>query len=263
MFLIFFIILLIALSSCAKKIQGAGSASIAPSVSEVLLTFQPEVQVLGETQEQDREEKIEDKRGLRIGIGVSNLRPYLVGVYVSEESAFGLGLGGIIFSGFQKSYDVLTGDLSFLTRWLKGKNSFLGLGIGVGGSIAQDENWSRLGKKTNLFEAHFYGQLHLGVRPPGSGIGVALDFKIGGFYIASPVFVDISQELKQQTGNEYIRERDNIRGLSFTPSFGINWSMVDGKVLSYLGFTLPLTTFLIFEPDFHPYIPSLNFIMVF
>lgn len=179
----------------------------------------------------------------------------------------GLGLGGIIFSGLGKEYNVITSDLSFIIKYIKGEDSFLGIGGGIGGALASDFNWAREGKIINLTEAHAYGQIHVATTPQGSSLSFLITMRVGAFYIKTPVLIDISRELMekemQEKGKTYVKEKDSISGLVFIPSVGFNIPLVEKKVFLYLGLNLPLTTFLIFEPDYHPYVPSFNFALTF
>lgn len=252
---VFLLLVFFVLQACAKKMEGAGSASVPPSVSESLQAMPPPSDIYDQVE-------AEKKTGFRIAFGASNLRPYFAGVYFGENTSFGFGVGGILFSGLTRVYNVVTGDLSFITKRIKGRYSFMGLGAGLGGAYAHDENWSRRGQRTYLMETHAYGQMHIGWKLPGSPLGVSLNFKLGGYYVRSPIFITIAQELKA-AGEENVKETERLFGLYFTPSFGINWTMVDGKILSYVGLMVPLTSALIFEPYLHPYVPSFNFIFVF
>lgn len=242
------------LSSCAKKVEGAGSASVAPSTNEIVPLLLYDYQSVAEG-------KAEEDRDFRFGLGAANLRPYLIFSYKFSDSLVGLGVGGVIFSGLSREYNVGTSDLSYIKRWISGKSSLLAFGIGLGGAYATDYNFSREGKRTYLGEAHIYGQMYISTKIPDSNFGFFFNFRLGGFFLESPVIQDISQELSQSDKN--IRVKKSISGLLFIPSFGFNWTMIDNKVIGYAGLVLPLSAFLLFEPDLHPYVPSLNFAFVF
>ncbi len=240
--------------SCAKKVEGAGSASVAPSTNEIvpLLLYDYQSSAKG---------KEEEDRNFRFGFGAANLRPYLILSYKFSDSLVGLGVGGIIFSGLGREYNVGTADLSYIKRYLSGKSSLLALGVGLGGTYATDYNFSRKGKRSYLGEGHIYGQVYISTKIPDSNFGFFFNFRLGGFFLESPVIRDISEELSKS--DENIKVKKSISGLLFIPSAGFNWTMIDNKVIGYVGLVLPLSTFLIFEPELHPYVPSLNFAFIF
>lgn len=248
--------ILFLLVGCAKRMEGAGSASVIPPSSETITLTS--IETLIET------DKImeENKNEFKFGIGASNLRPYLIAGLRWRDYTVGLGLGGIIFSGLEKEYNVITSDLSLIIKIIKGKNAFMGVGGGIGGALASDLNWSREGQRTNLTEGHAYVQMNVAASPSGSSVSFSTNLRLGVFFIKTPVFLDIANELEQQ-GEKFLRKKDNIAGLTFIPSLGFNIPMVENKVFLYIGFTLPLTSFLIFEPDYHPYVPSFNFAFTF
>ncbi len=234
-------------TSCAKEIKGAGSASLSLAAYEV--SAPPTTEFLFQ------------KKGLRFGLGASNLRPFLVLGYVGEKFGVGMGLGGLTHSGLKSSYSVGVGDISFIHRTLSAERSLLGLGGGLGGALAKDYNFSEQGKTHHLRELHGYGLFHLAYSPMNSKMTLFFAFKIGAYLISSTYLRDQAEKLKNE--DPYIRVKETFSGFLFGPTFGMQFSIIENKALLSFNLSIPLSSALFVEPDLHPYVPSLNFVLVY
>ncbi len=238
--------LFIFLASCAREMRGAGSISLPQPISEPFIY--PAYELLPVIE------------GFSFGFGASNLKPYLFGGYSHRETTFGITVAGIPFSGIRIKYYSGSADISGSKTIISEESGRFAVGLGLGGNLASDENFSEEGKRHSISELHSYLSSVLSWWPnPDSSLSMFLSFKLGYYYVKS-TFLRSLLEKKQQEGEIQLREvTDNFSGLFFTPSAGLMGGAIGGKIGWFLSLSLPLSAALIYEPDLHPFVPSLNF----
>jgi hypothetical protein len=251
-----FSFLLFFLNSCATETKGAASGSLPQSASVSASVSLPTNLMFAPTPE-----VLERRENFVFGIGAWNLKPFLIAGYLMEDSVLGLGASVIPFSGLRIEYFSVGGDFSYMKIGLKGQNSFLGYGGGLGGMYSRDYNFSEKGQRNTFYGGNFYGMAHLYTQAEGSSVGFYINLRAGYYHYYSTFLKKLAEQMKQE--DQYVKVKNNFGGLFFTPAIGMTARIVGGRAGLIFELNLPLSAALIFEPDLHPYVPSFNFALVF